>query len=786
MQEKIHGPIKTISLDVVPYCGESFNPTLINFLYGSNGVGKTTIARVIKENAGITWQVGLSPDDYCILVYDQQFMDRNFQDCSNLKGVFTVGEDNIAIRNRISDLDDQLAQKNNALSRNAAEQQKLLDAKNSDFKTFQESCWSITRQIRLRYPGTQAGYKRDRLKTATRILNMTDAVRQDQDTLDLFYCSAFDKDARQYPLFQYPGTFHRLKRASRGFELLGKPITGSGGTPFSDFLKRLHAMPWVTEGHRKYHMLAGDVCPYCQQILPSDFEEQLSACYDEQYRQDISALEQYRDAYDKDMHEFVQSLRDNLQDPYPRLDLQEFRDKTMLLEKAIDINLQRIDDKIRNPAAVVELESIKNLLAEIRRLIENFNVQIRTNNTIVDNLAAKKQECTAKVWQHLGFMMREQVQEYRAKDRAASAQIGQLQQQAASLREEIRELTEQQRALGMQGVSTKPVMDSINLLLRNAGFQGFSIEEHPEISNVYRIVRPGGQIADHLSEGERSFLAFLYFYHLVKGFGQSGPEQQTLHDEMAPAGSSPNSRDKIVVIDDPVSGMDSSALSLVSSLVRELIKACENNAHPTEERRNTGINIRQIFVLTHNVYFHQEVTYHQEQNYSSVNFYAIRKTANKSAVSSCVRKKANAPMMEENFNPVRNSYAALWAEYKDLNTAIPVLSVIHRILEYYFLQLCGYDGEVLRRRILTEESHRFVTTREDGSEDRSQLTLAASMLSCLTAPSFGNRDGLYFVAEYDSAEPYKQVFRLIFDALGQNQHYNMMMGIEGNTGERIG
>ena len=36
-------------------------------------------------------------------------------------------------------------------------------------------------------------------------------------------------------------------------------------------------------------------------------------------------------------------------------------------------------------------------------------------------------------------------------------------------------------------------------------------------------------------------------------------------------------KDKIVVIDDPVSSMDSSALFIVSALVREMLGVCSNN-----------------------------------------------------------------------------------------------------------------------------------------------------------------------------------------------------------------
>lgn len=66
------------------------------------------------------------------------------------------------------------------------------------------------------------------------------------------------------------------------------------------------------------------------------------------------------------------------------------------------------------------------------------------------------------------------------------------------------------------------------------------------MKNTYEVIRENGEVAENLSEGERNFIAFLYFYHLVRGSRSS--------DEV---------KDKIVVIDDPVSSMDSTALFLV-------------------------------------------------------------------------------------------------------------------------------------------------------------------------------------------------------------------------------
>lgn len=65
-----------------------------NFLFGSNGTGKTTVSRVIADEAkyptcSVNWKGGtkLQP-----LVYNHDFIERNFTQSAELKGVFTLGE----------------------------------------------------------------------------------------------------------------------------------------------------------------------------------------------------------------------------------------------------------------------------------------------------------------------------------------------------------------------------------------------------------------------------------------------------------------------------------------------------------------------------------------------------------------------------------------------------------------------------------------------------------------------------------------------------------------------
>ena len=64
--------------------------------------------------------------------------------------------------------------------------------------------------------------------------------------------------------------------------------------------------------------------------------------------------------------------------------------------------------------------------------------------------------------------------------------------------------------------SIQPTIDAINALLKSFGFQGFVLAKSGR-DGFYKIQHSDGSDAkETLSEGERSFIAFLYFYHLVK------------------------------------------------------------------------------------------------------------------------------------------------------------------------------------------------------------------------------------------------------------------------------
>ena len=85
----------------------------VNFFFGYNGSGKSTIAKYLKDlsitepaNKNASYlnctQTGYDSENNEILVFDQQFIDTNFKsETGKLKGVFSLDEINITIKENL-------------------------------------------------------------------------------------------------------------------------------------------------------------------------------------------------------------------------------------------------------------------------------------------------------------------------------------------------------------------------------------------------------------------------------------------------------------------------------------------------------------------------------------------------------------------------------------------------------------------------------------------------------------------------------------------------------------
>lgn len=274
-----------------------------------------------------------------------------------------------------------------------------------------------------------------------------------------------------------------------------------------------------------------------------------------------------------------------------------------------------------------------------------------------------------------------------------------------------------------------PSVDFINSILQQYGFTNFSIQLVAPDSNFYRIQRADGSfVNDTLSEGEVTFVTFLYYMQLAY---RQHAEEDTYSK-------------KILVIDDPISSLDEEVLGVVSSMVRKLMEqACRTDEH----------EIQQVFVMTHNVLFYRNIM--PLKNRKDTCYFRLEKQEGRSVLVHCGSERHIPGGYEYKWQQLREEY-----NKKD-STLLP--NIMRNIVETYFVVYGGYDKRKL-----------FAGDYFDKLADR---ITANDLFKWLDEGSHGGEEELHSQAPQITNERYKELFRQFFAKMGHEVHYNMMMRI---------
>ena len=100
--------IDSIALsNAATFCGEHSidDLKLMNYFYGSNAVGKSTVAKLIEDetchaSCNVNWKNGIRLNT---MVYNKEFVEQNFSNVGELKGIFTLGKQEIDLEQKIKD-----------------------------------------------------------------------------------------------------------------------------------------------------------------------------------------------------------------------------------------------------------------------------------------------------------------------------------------------------------------------------------------------------------------------------------------------------------------------------------------------------------------------------------------------------------------------------------------------------------------------------------------------------------------------------------------------------------
>lgn len=770
MVNKIKSEIIKIEIDKATFNGTktAITPTYINLFFGNNGTGKSTIAHIIESGKGVTYTDGNRSEDYIMLVYDQKFINDNMQNYHNLKGIFTFDEINSAIQSEFDRINNCLTEAKN--KQIAAEQAKTeseerlaeLDEK------FVKSQYSVLKPLRNKFKKllpSKFGTSKTLISEIRQYLNK--ANLQDENEMQKQYDAIYRSDAREYEEFPTISDSAALDKIENQ-DILEVVIANAAQTEFAQFLARIGATEWMRQAHKRYHNHSEGYCPYCYRMLDPDFEQKFIESFDDRYEKNLLKLNDFLEKYRNKANEIFIHIRKLPEDIYPYADEKEYRKKLEVLKSVISGNIELIKSKIAEPYKKVSLVNITPYLQDISEITNTINSMIRTNNIIFNTKKVAIWDLQESLFCHMAYILKENFKYHEQQREAIRSNIEKQKNIISEQNDSISELKRKIREMHSNVKDTTIAMNNINEMLYNANFQGFEMRPHIDelqpFGNKkpinYEVVRTSNdKIATDLSEGEKNFIAFLYF--LQKVLGNETDQKDT--------------REKIIVIDDPVSNMDNNSMLIISEQIKKMIEVCLHNIDNKNIQKNSSI--KQIFVFTHNAHFYREITYPYADNYKSVSLYLIRKINNLSSVHLCERQDSSDPTTMVNVNPIKDSYTALWDDYREISSVISLLNITKMILNRYFLQLLGYKRNKFRKIIL-EENQDIFTHDKNGNNDNTKYYIASTMLSCIDTISYNTEENLYYTDNSMDINIYRKTFQMIFECMHQKQHYNMMMGIE--------
>ena len=707
----------------------------INFIYGANGSGKTTISKLLNNSGGsdkvtINWKNNIQSK---ILVYNKDFRKANFRK-GNIDGVFTLGQatqDEIDIINihkaNLKELKDKgIKRKETLLS-----QEKIKSDKEDQFK---EQIWrEIYKKHETVFKEAFIGFqKKETFKD--RLLKESITIIKSKTYDELLEKSkvVFGKVPTHItPIVTIE--YSRLVEIEEN-KIWTKKILGKADIGISAIIQRLNLNDWVNEGRN--YILDSNTCPFCQQETITDaFKTQLESYFDESFTNDINLVETAKEEYIRIFDNIIGILNQievtQKIEKENKLNIDIFSAYLKTLISQQTSNKELLENKIKEPSRSISLISIKEQLDSINNLIVLANLEIKKHNDIVANFQTEKSQLIQAVWKFLYEDNKSKIGSFIKEVEGIQKGISNLSNEIETLRGQYSVLDNTIKELSRNVTSTQPSIDEINDILVLYGFNNFKIVPSSEV-NQYQIQRENGDLVEStLSEGEVTFITFLYFLQLAKG----GTSEDNVNDE------------RILVIDDPISSLDSNVLFVVSSLIKEIIKAIKNNDDI----------IKQLIILTHNVYFHKEVSYvdGSRQKDHKTQYWILRKNKNVSTIESYGTN-----------NPIQNSYELLWSELQNPKniSAITIQNIMRRILENYFKILGKYKDDDLILKF----------------GNKQEQEICRSLLCWINDGSHCIPDDLFVELPDSVIDKYSDVFRNVFINMGHIEHYNMMMGISND------
>lgn len=713
--------IKNIILRGVSSYSPDKNSTIgplskVNVFYGHNGTGKTTIGNYLQDPADLVYhRCSALPADAEreVLVYNHIFMESNFH-ASSQPGVFTLNEGNIEAGKALEAAEAAFKKLTEEHQVGVASGNALGEAQKVNKGELQDRIWALKKPFDnapLKYCFASLNTK-EKLTEKVVALNLVpssdtfESLTAEAEQLQL----ASDAVLPGIPLLSF------AEGEVESHALLQETITGSGDSYLSALISELGNSDWVKQA-LGFVPKGEERCPFCQQPLPAQFYDEIRRVFDKTYERRIGQLASLKSRYEAGVA--------RLQSQYGRTEYQlpAFQAHIASLEAKLRLNIQSLSAKVASPSVPIMLTSTADILADFnvsvrveQGKIDAINLKIRDKKTHLENIKARFWNC------------------FRSNCDALITSAKKIHNDYALQREEKRSAMEvvRAKAQAQQDIiadskskitNIDQSIDSINASLNMLGLKGFTVVREEGELPRYRLQRPDQQagVFKTLSEGEKTLISFLYFLEVCNG-------------ELDGNGSKLKSN-RIIVIDDPISSLSHNYIYDIASMIYRRVL-------------NPKDRFKQVFILTHNLFFFHEMLKH------------LRKADEFSLFR--ITKAIHSTITPMKHTDVQNDYQSFWQTIKDAREGRTSVSVIpnmmRNILEYYFTFVHRQD----------ELQNALLELADEDTEFRAlyRYVNRESHSDAINLTDFGEVDPEHFI------ERFKQVFV----KTGFEEHYEKMMG----------
>ena len=329
----------------------------VNIIYGLNGTGKSTLSNFLYEQSGSDYtncSVDIGSDE-TILVYNQRFIQDNFFEADNLKGIFSLSKKNKDIEEKVKAAEAELI----TLEATVESEQKSIEEKKGEFSELKEKAHEKLFEIKRKYTGGDRvlefclkGLKRKEplfmhvsglYKPEIKPEKGIQLIKNEVESIS-------SETAQKHDLLPIFSLEEHLIEKHEVFEQV---IVGNSDSPISSLITELKNSDWVRKGLEFISENNGDqpsICPFCQEkTLTSHLVKQIENYFDKSYDDSVNMISNFIERYISGANKLL-SLDSYKTNPFVDNHLSKLTLQHRNLEKSLNNNISAIKKKIGRAA----------------------------------------------------------------------------------------------------------------------------------------------------------------------------------------------------------------------------------------------------------------------------------------------------------------------------------------------------------------------------------------------------------------------------------------------------